>query len=539
MKKRRVKKNKIKRNKVLSNNFYVTLDIVTKILPIIYIIPLYSIIGLEGGILYSYIYTLYILFLAITSTGISFATEKLTNEYINDKLKEKIFNNSIILSILFGVILFLILIILAPVISKGIIGTLDSDKLRSLTFLIRVIFISVILLPILSVYKSYINSHKLNNNYLISILIEQLTSFIVIVIGSLISIKVLKLNITGTICIISLGIISGLLFSLIYLITIKVRKKKLFASKQITKITNKKIRNKIIIYATPIIILELFKSLYNVIDLFTVLKVYINIYGVKIAEEITSIILLWGNKINIIIISISLAITTSLVPKLATSLITKNKNDINKKINMSLQMLFFITIPLSIIMSFLSKPLYTLFFGISKIGPSIVSIYIFVGLFTSLFIMALTITKTLKEYKILFISLASGVLLKLLINIFLIKQFNSISLPAYYGSIFATIFGMLLSSVICLIYIKIKYKLNYEETFKQLINILCGSIIITIALFILKIFIPIYSNIRIINLFIIIIYFIIAFIIYSIYMYLTNSLDSMFGKNVLKIIKKR
>ena len=59
----------------------------TKILGALYAIPFYAIVGEEGGVLYSYSYTIYNLFLSISTAGIPVAVSKM--------VAEKVANNTI------------------------------------------------------------------------------------------------------------------------------------------------------------------------------------------------------------------------------------------------------------------------------------------------------------------------------------------------------------------------------------------------------------------------------------------------------------
>ena len=84
MRKKRVNKNKdiMKKNNFVQGAFIATLGIViTKILGILYVIPFYAIIGEKGGALYGYAYTLYLVFMAISSAGIPLAISKIISEY--------------------------------------------------------------------------------------------------------------------------------------------------------------------------------------------------------------------------------------------------------------------------------------------------------------------------------------------------------------------------------------------------------------------------------------------------------------------------
>ena len=79
----------MKKNNFLQGAIVATLSIIIcKILGLLYVIPFYSIIGTQGGALYSYAYSIYSIFLSLSTCGIPIAVSKLVSEY--NALKEYI-----------------------------------------------------------------------------------------------------------------------------------------------------------------------------------------------------------------------------------------------------------------------------------------------------------------------------------------------------------------------------------------------------------------------------------------------------------------
>ena len=71
--------------------------IICKILGLIYVIPFYSIIGSKGGALYSYAYSIYSIFLSLSTCGIPVAVSRLISEYNalqEYSIKERIYKAS-------------------------------------------------------------------------------------------------------------------------------------------------------------------------------------------------------------------------------------------------------------------------------------------------------------------------------------------------------------------------------------------------------------------------------------------------------------
>ena len=551
MKKKRVDKlNKdvMKKNNFVQGAFIATLGIViTKILGILYVIPFYDIIGEKGGALYGYAYSIYLVFMAISSAGIPLAISKIISEYQTlgyYDAKQRAFKIGKQISITLGLLCFVILFIFAPQIATAILGDLKGgNTIEDVTFVIRVISTAITVVPILSVYRGYFEGHKFITPTAISQVFEQIVRVLIIVVGSFLTLKVFDLSLTTAVGVAVFGATVGSFASYFYLIEKKVTNKKKFEEKELNvkepRITNKDILRKIMIYAFPLIMIDIFKSLYGVVDTLTVVKTLGPIYGTSTAESIMSIISTWAAKFNMIIISISTGMIVSLTPNLTASSVVGNTKDVHKKINQSFQMLIFLILPMTVGLSFLAEPVYIVFYGASKYGPIVLSFYIFVALITALFTTAITITQVLKYYKVVFISLLSGLVLKALINVSLINQLYSLGLPGYYGSILASILGYGLSFVICLVALNKKCGVNYEKTLKQAINALCGTVIMVIVLLLVKLVVPISVSNRFLNILIIAVYAIIGMAVYLLYMKKTNSIQEVFGDKLLNKFKKK
>ena len=548
MKKKRTDKNIMKKNNFVQGAFVATLGIViTKILGILYVIPFYSIIGEKGGALYGYAYSIYLVFMAISSAGIPLAISKLISEYQTlgyYDAKQRAFKIGKQISITLGIICFIILFIFAKPLAVAILGDLKGgNTIEDVTFVIRVISTAILVVPVLSVYRGYFEGHKFITPTAISQVFEQVMRVLVIVIGSFLTLKIFKLSLTTAVGVAVFGATVGSLASYFYLIEKRHKNKQKFEEKELKikepKITNKTILKKIAIYAFPLIMIDIFKSLYSMVDTVTVVKALGPIYGTKTAESIMSILSTWGAKFNMIIISIATGMIVSLTPNLTAASVVGNTKDVHRKINQSFQMLLFMIVPMTVGLSFLAKPVYTIFYGTSKFGPSVLTFYVFVALITALFTTAITITQVLKYYKVVFLSLFSGLVLKSLINVSLIKELYHLGLPAYYGSILASIIGYTLSLIICLVALHKLCGVNYEETIKQFINTLCGTVLMVIGLLLLKLIVPIASTNRFINIPIVIIYTLVGMIIYFFYMYKTNSIDKIFGEKLLQKFKRK
>lgn len=549
-----MKNKSMKKNGFLTGAFIATFGIVfTKFLGVLYVIPFHAIIGDKGGALYGYAYTIYLLFMSLSSAGIPLAISKIISEYqtlgyYNAKRRAFIIGKKI--AILLGVICFLILSIFAPIIAKGILGNITGgNSIDDVCFVIRVIATAILIVPILSIYRGYFEGHRFMVPPSFSQILEQLVRVFIIIFGSFLCLKVFKISLTSAVGIALFGATVGAFSSYIYLFLKKRKNSSKFNRKILDVnepiITDKQILKKIVIYAIPFIMIDVFKSLYNYIDMMSVVKNLVNIanYSIGDAEIVYSMLSTWCAKFNMIIISISTGIVVSLIPNLTVSYVKRNKKDINYKINQAFKILIFFVIPMTFGISFLSGAIWNLFYGVSKYGSNVLSYYIFVALFMSLFTTSISIIQILKDYKTVFISLVVGVLFKLLLNTNLMVGFYKMGLPSYYGCISATIIGYLVSFCICMIVLNKKFKINFNDFIVQLMNVLCNCMIMCFALFIIHLFIPKVVSSRILNIFVILFYTVVGGVIYLLLSYVSGNFKSTFGKNnikeVLKIMKNK
>lgn len=542
--KKRINKYKVKKKASLlhNNNILNFFVIISKVLDNLYFIPLYMIIGEKNGALYGYALTFFLFIISIFSTGIPYAISKVTSEYQTlgyYSEKKQVFNIGRKLSINYGIICFCILYICAPILSNFIMGPLHSpNTANDITYVIRLMSIAILIVPLLTIYRGYFEGNKYINQIKKSQILERLIKIMITIIGGFLGLKVFNLPLEKVVGICILATVIGSFLSYLYLLIFRIKNENISKEKKLMvkkiKITDKQIIKKIIIYSYLFVIIDIIKTSYITVDSITVVKALKPIYGINDSETIMGILSIWANTFNIFIISIALKNILSFIPNLKSSIAIDNKLEINNKINNIFQKIIFFLLPIIVIFSFLSKAIYMLFYGTSEFGSSILSFYIFQTFPIILYIAAITICYELKDYKLIMGSFISGLLLKILINVSLIKDIYNLGLPGYYGPILASILGYFLSLIICLVVLNIKYNINYEKTVNQIFNITGGTIIMLLILFLLKIIIPISLKYRLLNIFIIIIYTTLGSLIYLFCMKKTNTI-----KNTINLKNKK
>lgn len=538
----------MKKNSFINGALIATIGIViTKFLGIIYVIPFYAIIGEENIALYGYAYTIYNLFLSLSTVGIPPAMSKLISEYNTLKYyntKERAYKLGKRLLIILGVVLFVLMFLGAPVIANQIMGdNTGGNSKESITFVIRIISTAILIVPYLSVTKGYLQGHKFITPPSVSQVIEQIVRISVILIGSYLCMRVFKVGVVNAIGVAVFGATIGALVALIYLlIKMKKHKKELVITnekkKEEEKITNKVIIKKLLIYSIPFISFGLALSVYDYIDMTTIINTLTKIgFKTKDAESIIGVINTTGNKLNSVVLAISTGLMTSLVPNITSSFVKGDIKDVKKKVEQSFLMLLYVTMPMAIGLSILAGPVFTAFYGASTWGPRVFCVTIFVALFRCMFTTSVSITQSLNKFKNVFISIIIGILVKLTLQVPFIYLFNNIGLYPFWGATFATFLGLTTSVISNLIVINKTVNLDFKSFFNKMFKFIYPLIIMIIVLLLMKNILPFNLINRFTSIITIMLYAIVGIIIYFTLTIKNGAFECIFGDKLLKKIK--
>lgn len=520
--------------------------IICKILGLIYVIPFYSIIGSKGGALYSYAYSIYSIFLSLSTCGIPVAVSRLISEYNalqEYSIKERIYKMASHIIILIGLVSFILIFIFAENIAYMFIGNMQGgNTINEVTIAIRVISVALLVVPQQSILRGYLEGHKIMTAPSISNIIEQFVRVIIIVVGSYVVVNILHLPKEVAVYVAIFSATIAALCSYIYLKVQIKRNKKLFITRDNSSIvmTKKDILKKILMYAIPFVIIDFVQSLYGIVDSLTVVKTLVSIgYTAPVAETAYGVVATWGAKLNMIVMSISLGLTTSLVPNLSSSFAKKDFKGVNKNINESFSLLFFLTIPMSLGISFLAKPVWTVFYGYDKLCIDIFKIIIIQIIVYGLYTTIINISQTINNTKLSLISLLLSFLAKLLLNSPMMIILKNIGVEGYYGSVVTNFIVEGLTFIIVLLFIKRKYNFSFKPILISLLkSVVCASIML-LVLYVIKIIIPLNSTSRLISIYYIMIYALIGAPIYIFFAFKLGLINNVFGVNTLKSLIKK
>ncbi len=534
----------MKKNTFIEGAFISTFSIlICKIIGLLYVIPFYSLIGNKGGALYSYAYSIYAIFLSLSTCGIPLAISKNISEYNElgyHKAKNEVYKIGKYVILGLGLLSCLILLIFAPNIAYLIIGNVEGgNTIEDVSTAIRIVSLSLLIVPSLSVTRGYLNGHKMILPTSISEVLEQVVRVLVIVVGSFLTIKVFNLptNVAVYIAVAGAGI--GALVALIYL-KLKLKRNKdaiVNESENEPEYRKKDILKKIVLYALPFVVIDLIRSAYGMVDSFTVVKTMVNLgYDVSVAETTIGVLSTWATKLNMIVASVALGFVTSLIPNIAGSAAKKDLKDVNNKINESYKTLLFVVLPMTIGLSFLAQPVWVAFYGYNSLSIGIFKYYILQAIIFCVYTIALNLAQSMNQSKISLGSLLVSFLLKVVLNIPMMKLFVMMGIEAYYAPIITNILVQGSITLFIMLALKHKFKFDYKDTTKAILKMLLTLTIMVLILSGLSLVIPLTVTSRLKAILTIIPYILVGAAIYIGMSYKIGLLNDIFGAKKIKTI---
>lgn len=523
--------------------------VITKILGMLYVIPFYAMIGIQGSALYAYAYNIYVIFLDISSAGLPVAISKIIKEYntlgmMDAKVRAYRLGKKIINIV--SVAAFIILFIFAEAIASLILGDLQGgNTIADVAFVIRCVSFAILVIPFLSVSKGYLQGHNIINVSSFSQVIEQVVRIAVILGGSYIALNILHLSLTTSVGIAVFGAFAGGLAAIMYILfNMRKHKKELSLSENVKKdkITDKEIIKKLISYAVPFIIIDVGVSVYNFVDMVLISRTMTSLgFDAATTEFITSSVSAWAGKISMVVNSIAMGLTVSLIPNIVEAFTLKKWELVESRLNKALQIILVTCIPMVLGISLLATPIWSVFYGTEQLelGGLVLAVYIFVSLFFNLYMVTSSTLQSLNKFKAVYFTTLLGYITNALLDVPFMLICNALGLEPFIGAILASVCGYSLSVFTALRVLKKEQKLKYGDTFKTLLKTLVPATVMVVVVLLLKMVVPVNYASKASCILYIAVISIIGAIVYLVIAYKQGLLDKVFGREYLnKIVKK-
>ena len=176
---------------------------------------------------------------------------------------------------------------------------------------------------------------------------------------------------------------------------------------------------------------------------------------------------------------------------MVTAYTLKNWTEVNNKFNQALQILIFISLPMTIGISLLSMAVWSVFYGYNVYGSYILALNVFTGLFINIYMTTSSALQGLNKFKTVYLSTIVGFVSNALLDVPIMLLYNKIGIPPFLGAVTASIIGYSLSIIIALISLKKDCKLAYGSTLKVLGKMIVPTLAMILVVILLNTLIPI------------------------------------------------
>lgn len=447
-------------SKLLRGTFILTLGtFISKFLGLFYVIPFFALVGKEGTALYNYAYIPYTIFISIATAGIPASVSKFISKYNSIEeyaVGRRLFKSGLILMAISGVVSFILLYISAPLIASAVIKD-NADFLsrhEDVITVIRAVSFALIIIPFMSIIRGYFQGHQSMGPTAVSQVVEQIVRIAFVLAGAFVVLKVMHGSLVTAVSFSVFAALIGGLGGLAVLLWYWYKRKPyldelLLQDKGTVEVSVKEIYKEILLYSIPFVLVGIANPLFQFIDQLTFNSTMLSI-GVagKEAEYAFSILNFQSHKLVIIPVSLATAFSLSLVPAITKSFTEQDRAGLNRQLNQTFQVLMFLTLPAAVGLSLLAEPMYTVFYEHDILGAEVLRAYAPVAMLFALYAVTAAILQGIDAQKFNILSLLVGILIKLSINIPLIKMMET------KGAILATALGYGVAILINLLVIK-------------------------------------------------------------------------------------
>ncbi|MEH6944767.1 putative polysaccharide biosynthesis protein [Bacillus sp. JJ722] len=476
-------------SKLLKGTFILTIGMVlSKVLGLLYVIPFEAIVGSKGTQLYSYGYVPYTIFISIATGGLPLAVSKFVAKYNamgEYDVGQKLFRSSLKIMLISGMVAFLVLYFIAPGLGEAMGKGQENFTPEEIATVIRAVSFALIIVPFMSLIRGFFQGNESMGPTSISMVVEQIVRIIVLLGGAFVVMYVLDGDVVTAISVATfaafVGALGGLIVLLMHWNKVKPQlKKKAKTDQRTTRIPLRDMYKEIILYSIPFVFVGIAMPLFQMVDSLTFNSAMASIGLKSIAGDAFGILNFNTQKLVIIPMSLATAFAMTIVPSVTKAYTERNTEVFTNQLNQAFQVLLFLTLPAAIGMSVLSKPIYTVFYGYDQLGAEVLQTYAPTAILFAFFSVTAAVLQGINQQKYTVLSLLIGFLVKLALNIPLIRMFET------EGAIYATSLGYLVATVINFFVIYYftgySYKLVFKRTMLMGIFTLIMSVVVVLTM---------------------------------------------------------
>lgn len=461
----------------------------SKILGLIYIFPFYAIVGKENIGLYQYAYIPYNIMLSIAISGLPVAISKFVAKY-NAKgdyeTGRRLLKQSIGLMIVTGIVSFLLLNFLATPLAKIVISSDEQIyTVEDVATVIRWVSFALLVVPIMSSLRGFLQG---NGEFLptsISQLVEQIVRIIVLLGAAFLIVIVFKGDIKMALNMSVFSAFIGGLAGLYVMYYFWKKHKPALDEKLATSIPSGEystlsIYKELFTYSIPVVFVGLGSSLFQLVDMITFNNTMISIGLAAVTDDFFTMLNFTTQKIIMIPVMLATGFSMALIPTITKYFTEGDKVGLRNALDKTYQVLLFLTIPATFGITVLSDEIYHVLYEQSAAGGSVLAHYAPVAILFALFSVTAAILQGIDYQRWIIFSLLTGLLVKLLLNIPLIKWLE------VDGAILATALGYVTTIIINIVVIHKALDYKSEMVKRRIILICILTVAMIVAVYISK-----------------------------------------------------
>jgi O-antigen/teichoic acid export membrane protein len=471
-------------SKLLRGTFILTLGtILSKVLGLFYVIPFFAIVGEYGTALYSFSYIPYTIFISIATAGVPLAVSKFIAKY--NALEEyavgrKLFKSGVAVMLATGILSFLIMYVTAPGLAELVMDTSNDENVKitsaNVTTVIRAVSFALIVVPFMSLIRGFFQGHQSMGPSAVSQVVEQIVRIVFVLAGAFFVLNVLEGDMVTAVSVATFAAFIGALGSLGILGWYWMKRKPhldklLEEDKKTMDISLKDIYKEILLYAAPFVFVGIANPLFQFVDMMTFTRAMMSVgFSQNEASSAFSVLNFQSHKLVIIPVSLATAFSLTLVPSITKAFTENDRKGMRRQLDQTFQVLMYLTVPAALGIAILAEPMYTVFYAHNDLGTNVLTTYAPVAILFALFSVTAAILQGINEQRFTILSLLTGLLVKLTLNIPLIKLFET------QGAVMSTALGYMAAIIINLLVIKkfAKYPMGFVARRILLILIFSG-----------------------------------------------------------------
>lgn len=456
----------------------------SKALGLLYLIPLYAIVGEENIGLYQYAYVPYNIALAIAISGAPLAISKYVSKYnaLGDYATgRKLLKSGMLVMALTGVASFITLYLLAEPIANLVRA--DEEQIFTvddIAGVIRWVSYALLAVPLMSIVRGFLQGYQKMEPTAVSQLVEQIVRIIVVLVGAFIVVNVLdgspKTAISFAVFAAFIGALAGLVVLFKYWKSYKPELDHLLASSPpASDVSFKEMYTEVFAYILPFVLVGVINPLYQFVDMITFNEAMGSIGLAKVSDTYLGMLNLLTHKFVMIPVMVATGFSMALIPVITSYYAKNDQKGITRSLDQTFQIMLYLTVPMVIGLIILSNEFYQFLYSKSTVGAEILASYAPVAILFGLYTVTAAILQGIDKHKWIVFTSLLGLFFKLALNIPLIKLFET------NGAILATAigYGIAVSINIAIISKTLHYK--SKMVYRRLILIAILNVIMLIA----------------------------------------------------------